>query len=231
FGGQDRPRLRARSPSCGSRTAATSGRRCPPGGDRGASGAADSEDARRGDSSGQQMRQRAAGRKPRCASGSCAMRVLIVAAAAFVSLGGTAAVAQQPLTVVLTGQSMIRSDLRATVPAAVPRIRALLQGDVVFTHLEAAIAENGQSVQQGRGFLTPPESLDALQALGFNLLSLSGNHAFDLGATGIANTLRETSRRHIAHAGIGDNLDEAAAPAYLHAGNMTIALVACASGL
>src|SRR6185437_15135941 len=231
FRGQDRPRLRARSPSCGSRTAATSGRRCQPGGDRGASGAADSEDARCGDSSGQQMRHRAAGRKPRCASGSCAMRVLIVAAAAFASLGGTAAVAQQPLTVVLTGQSMIRSDLRATVPAAVPRIRALLQGDVVFTHLEAAIAENGQSVQQGRGFLTPPESLDALQALGFNLLSLSGNHAFDLGAPGIRNTLQELNRRGIAHAGTGANLADAVAPAYLHVANMTVALIGSASGL
>ena len=159
------------------------------------------------------------------------MRVLIVAAAAFVSFGGTAAVAQQPLTVVLTGQSMIRSDLRATVPAAVPRIRALLQGDVVFTHLEAAIAENGQSVQQGRGFLTPPESLDALQALGFNLLSLSGNHAFDLGATGIGNTLQELNRRGIAHAGTGANLADAVAPAYLHVANMTVALIGSASGL
>ena len=159
------------------------------------------------------------------------MRVLVVAAAAFVLLGGTAAVAQQPLTVVLTGQSMIRSDLRASVPAEVPRIRALLQGDVVFTHLEAAIAENGQSVQQGRGFLSPPESLDALQALGFNLLSLSGNHAFDLGATGIRNTLQELNRRGIVHAGTGANLADAVAPAYLHVANMTVALIGSASGL
>src|SRR6185437_73571 len=144
---------------------------------------------------------------------------------------GTAATAQQPLTVILTGQSMIRSDLRATVPAAVPRIRALLQGDVVFTHLEAAIAEKGQSVQQGRGFLTPPESLDALQALGFNLLSLSGNHAFDLGAPGIRNTLQELNRRGIAHAGTGANLADAVAPAYLHVANMTVALIGSASGL
>jgi poly-gamma-glutamate capsule biosynthesis protein CapA/YwtB (metallophosphatase superfamily) len=164
-------------------------------------------------------------------SSAAAMRVLIAAAAAFCVLDGTPAAAQQPLTIVLTGQSMIRSDLRATVPAAVPRIRALLQGDVVFTHLEAAIAENGQSVQQGRGFLAPPESLDALQALGFNLLSVSGNHAFDLGATGIENTVRELSRRGIAHAGTGSTLADAVAPAYLHVANMTIALIGSASGL
>lgn len=159
------------------------------------------------------------------------MRLLIVGAALYFMLAGTLAAAQQPLTVVLTGQSMIRSDLRASAPAAVPRIRALVQGDVVFTHLEAAIAENGQSVQQGRGFLTPPQSLDALQALGFNLLSLSGNHAFDLGAAGIENTLQELNRRGIAHAGTGDNLADALAPAYLHVANMTIALIGSASGL
>lgn len=157
------------------------------------------------------------------------MRVVLTAAAVLV--GGAPAVAQQPLTVVLTGQSMIRSDLRATAPAAVEKIRPLLQGDVVFTHLEAAIAENGQSVQQGRGFLAPPESLDALRALGFNLLSLSGNHAFDLGTTGIENTLRELTRRGIAHAGTGSNLAEAIAPGYLHVANMTIALIGSASGL
>ena len=40
------------------------------------------------------------------------------------------------ITVVLTGQSMIRSDLRATKPAAVPAIKGLLGGDVIFTNLE-----------------------------------------------------------------------------------------------
>jgi poly-gamma-glutamate synthesis protein (capsule biosynthesis protein) len=83
---------------------------------------------------------------------------------------------------------MIRSDIRATAAAAVPVIQSLLRGDVVFTNLEAAVAENGETVHEGRGFLTPPEALDALTTFGFNLLSLSGNHAFDLKVTGIQNT-------------------------------------------
>ena len=84
------------------------------------------------------------------------------------------------ITIVLTGQSMIRSDLRATKPAAVPAIKGLLDGDVIFTNLEAAVALPGQTIQEGRAFLTPPEALDALTAMGFDLLALSGNHAFDL---------------------------------------------------
>jgi poly-gamma-glutamate capsule biosynthesis protein CapA/YwtB (metallophosphatase superfamily) len=136
-----------------------------------------------------------------------------------------------PITITLTGQSMIRSDIRATAPATVPVIQGLLKGDVVFTNLEAAIAEKGETVQEGRGFLTPPEALDALTTFGFNVLSLAGNHAFDLKVTGIKNTIQEADSHKIVHAGTGNNLAEAAAPAYLHTPKGTIALIASASGL
>jgi poly-gamma-glutamate synthesis protein (capsule biosynthesis protein) len=135
------------------------------------------------------------------------------------------------MTITLAGQSMIRSDIRATAPAAVPVIQGLLKGDVVFTNLEAAVAEKGETVHEGRGFLTPPEALDALTTFGFNLLSLSGNHAFDLKATGIQNTIREANSRKIVHAGTGSNLAEATAPGYLYTPKGTIALIASASGL
>ena len=136
-----------------------------------------------------------------------------------------------PMTIVLTGQSMIRSDLRATKPAAVATIRTLLSGDVIFTNLEAAVAQPGQTIEEGRGFLTPPEAIDALTAMGFNLLALSGNHAFDLRETGIANTIQELDRRRVPHAGTGSTMAEAAAPAYLRTPHGTVALVASASGL
>ena len=146
-----------------------------------------------------------------------------------------AAAAQSPssnaITITLAGQSMIRSDLRETAPKAVPVIQGLLKGDVVFTNFEAAVAEKGETVQEGRGFLTPPEALDALQAFGFNLVAFSGNHAFDLKATGIQNTIREADRRKIVHAGTGNNLSEASAPGYLRTPAGMIALIASASGL
>jgi poly-gamma-glutamate synthesis protein (capsule biosynthesis protein) len=126
---------------------------------------------------------------------------------------------------------MIRSDIRATAPAAVPVIQGLLKGDVVFTNFEAAVAENGETVHEGRGFLAPPEALDSLTTFGFNLLSLSDNHAFDLKVTGIQNTIREANSRKIVHAGTGNNLAEAVAPGYLHTPKGTVALIASASGL
>src|ERR1700722_7586341 len=164
-------------------------------------------------------------------------RLLAIAACfavllAIVLVTETAALPQsKEITITLAGQSMIRSDIRETAPAAVPVIQGLLKGDVMFTNLEAAIAEKGEAAHEGRGFLTPPEAVDALQAFGFNLLSLSGNHAFDLKVTGIQNTLREVDRRKIVHAGTGNNIAEAVAPGYLHTPKGTIALIASASGL
>jgi len=154
-----------------------------------------------------------------------------LAPATLVALGIVVSAQSTPLTIVLTGQSMLRSDLRATKPEAMAPIKELLHGDVIFTNLEAAIAMPGQSIEEGRGFLTPPEALDVLTDMGVNLLALSGNHAFDLKDTGIDNTIREADRRHIVHAGTGRTLADAAAPAYLRTSSGTIALVASASGL
>jgi poly-gamma-glutamate capsule biosynthesis protein CapA/YwtB (metallophosphatase superfamily) len=158
---------------------------------------------------------------------SLAMLVAIASAA------GSATVAQStsPITITLAGQSMIRSDIRETAPAAVPIMQTLLKGDAIFTNLEVAVAQKGETIQEGRGFLTSPEALDALTTVGFNLLSLSGNHAFDLRVVGIQNTIREADKRKIVHAGTGNNLAEASAPAYLRTPKGTIALVASASGL
>jgi len=133
------------------------------------------------------------------------------------------------LSITLTGQSMIRSDIRAHTPSIVSTATGLLKGDVVFTNFEAAVVEKDQSVRDGQ-FLSPPESIDALKALGFNLLSLSNNHSWDLKVPGIQNTLRAAERLSLTHAGTGDTIDEASGPGYLRTPKGTVALVAMASG-
>jgi poly-gamma-glutamate capsule biosynthesis protein CapA/YwtB (metallophosphatase superfamily) len=116
--------------------------------------------------------------------------------------------AQSPaLNVTLAGQSMIRADIRASAPSAVPAIAAMLKGDVIFTNFEGTVAKPGQPNEsvpfQGSGFLAPPEALASLKALGFNLLSLSNNHSADLKAVGIQNTLEEVSQRTSRTPGLG----------------------------
>jgi poly-gamma-glutamate synthesis protein (capsule biosynthesis protein) len=112
---------------------------------------------------------------------------------------------------------------------------ALITGaDVVFTNFEGTIAEPGQpnatSPRQGAGFLAPPATLDALKAMGFNLIDTSNNHASDLMIPGFLNTLKEADRAGLVHAGTGKTLEQAAAPAYLKTPHGTVALVAMASG-
>ncbi len=161
---------------------------------------------------------------PAWALGACAATLFAIASI-------TEAQNSNAVTITLTGQSMIRSDLRETAPGAVPAIQELLKGDVVFTNFEGAVAEQGETTHEGRGFLAPPAALDALTKFGFNLLALSGNHAFDLKVTGVQNTIREADKRKIVHAGTGNDLAQATAPGYLRTAKGTIALIASASGL
>ena len=161
-------------------------------------------------------------------------RLLLAAASLVVvsTMQGTLRAQSPAFSITLTGQSMIRSDIRAHAPSAVPIIASLLKGDVVFTGFEATVLDEskGQSRKDGR-FLSPPEALEALKTLGFNLLALSNNHSFDLKVPGIQNTLEQVNRLNLAHAGTGNTIDEAAAPGYLKTPKGTVALVAMASGL
>jgi poly-gamma-glutamate synthesis protein (capsule biosynthesis protein) len=127
---------------------------------------------------------------------------------------------------------MIRSDIRADVPAAVPVIKSFLKGDVVFTNFEATVLDvkKGQSPKDGR-FLSPPETLDALKSFGFNMVSFANNHAWDLKVAGLQNANEHANRIGLAHAGTGNTITEAVAPAYLKTPKGTVALIGIASGL
>ena len=147
---------------------------------------------------------------------------------------GSAAWPQSPsLTIILTGQSMIRSDIRLYTPSVISTMAPLLKGDVIFTNFEATVAEKGQpndAVPREGNSLSPPEAMDALKDLGFNMLSLANNHSWDLRIPGIQNAIREANRRSFAHAGTGNTLEEAASPGYLNTAKGTVALIAMASG-
>jgi len=149
-----------------------------------------------------------------------------------IALTGPAWAQSQSFSITLAGQSMIRTDVRAHAPAAVPTIASLLKGDVVFTNFESTVLDvkKGQSLKDGR-FLSPPEALESLKTFGFNLVSLSNNHSFDLKVPGIENTLETVKRLNLSHAGIGRTVQEAVAPGYLKTPKGTVALIGIASGL
>jgi poly-gamma-glutamate capsule biosynthesis protein CapA/YwtB (metallophosphatase superfamily) len=138
-----------------------------------------------------------------------------------------------PIKVVLTGQSMIRGDIRLYTPSEVSIMAPLLKGDVVFTNFEATVAEKGQpneSAPREGNSLAPPEAMDVLKEMGFNMFSLANNHVWDLRVAGVLNAIQEANRRNITHAGTGKTLEEAAAASYMHTQKGTVAFVAMASG-
>jgi poly-gamma-glutamate capsule biosynthesis protein CapA/YwtB (metallophosphatase superfamily) len=136
------------------------------------------------------------------------------------------------ITITLTGQSMIRGDTRIDAPDAVPAITSLLEGDVAFTNFEAAVFDpsKGQTMRDGR-FASPSGAMEALKSFGFNLLSLSNNHSFDIDVRGIVATLEAAERLGVGHAGTGREMHAANETTVVQTHKGSVALVSFASGL
>lgn len=135
--------------------------------------------------------------------------------------------------VIATGQALLRHPLEQESPESAELVRAMLGGaHVVFTNFEAVVeAEPGMG--RHRTALihnAQPTALRSLRDLGFNLISLSNNHSWDLGDRGILATINEARRNGFQFSGTGRNIAQATAPAFLETTAGTVALVSMASG-
>ena len=160
------------------------------------------------------------------------MKIFFALAALAVALVARAA-DFAPLRIALTGQALIQHDLRVTAPEKFRALVSALAGrDAVFTDLETVLDTGvGAKTRDSQFFhAAPPAVLDCLRDWHFNLLALSNNHAFDLGAPGILATIAEVDRRDFVRAGTGADLATASAPAILTTPRGKVALVAFASG-
>ncbi len=137
-----------------------------------------------------------------------------------------------PISIAFTGQALIQHDLRKVAPEKFSTLVGALRGhDVVFTDLESAIQTGrGAPTREGTFFhAAGTEVIDCLKEAGFNLLALSNNHSFDLGADGVLGARDAVAARGITSAGTGATLAEAAAPAIITTAHGRVALVAFAS--
>lgn len=135
--------------------------------------------------------------------------------------------------IAVTGQSLIKHDIRGVDTPGFRKAREILgQADLSFTNFESTIlGSHGGWPMKGAFFgCSQPVVLDTLQALGFQALSLSNNHAFDLGPSGILSTSEEVERRGFLHAGIGRNHTAAGRPGKGSFGGRNVALVAMDGG-
>jgi len=106
-------------------------------------------------------------------------------------------------------------------------VRHLLhQGDLVIGHVEVPHTTRGH---QG-GFDIPappadPRHLDALGRAGVHVATLAGNHIYDSGAEGIADTIAALQVQGIATTGAGQNLEAARTPAIVTRGDRLVGVL------
>ncbi|WP_168453551.1 CapA family protein [Sphingopyxis microcysteis] len=162
-------------------------------------------------------------------------RHLLGAGISIAFLPVVAGAGKRPLRISLLGQSLIKTDLRATGWKGLAEFRRVLKGrDVVFTDLETVIAGPlaGKSTRPAGSevlHVGDPSVIDCLQAIGVNIVATSNNHAWDLDTGGILSTIDALRTRQLAFAGTGSDLAAASAPGFLR-GRGTVALVAAAAG-
>ena len=117
-----------------------------------------------------------------------------------------------------------------------PKLLDLLAGaDVVVGNFEGTVINPATYTGypeplSGFGWLnSPPEAPGDLARLGFNLLSRANNHALDWGLQGMQQTNAALAQAGIVHAGTGDSLSAARAPAFLFGDKARVALLSCAT--
>ena len=93
----------------------------------------------------------------------------------------------------------------------------LKSGDVVIGQGEVVFTSRGVStyVDMFPSPGCPPDNMGALASAGFNVITLAGNHVWDMGAPGIQDTIDGLRNYGIAVVGAGMNIDEARKPAII----------------
>lgn len=106
--------------------------------------------------------------------------------------------------------------------------------DARYVNLETTLHRGehfGNQFCGGSYLRADPEILQDVQAYGFNLLSFANNHSMDFSHGGLMATKQAVDAAGIVNAGVGGNLDEASAPAYLDTENGRIALIGVVSSM
>jgi poly-gamma-glutamate synthesis protein (capsule biosynthesis protein) len=114
-------------------------------------------------------------------------------------------------------------------------LRILRSADATFGNLEETVldlhgfAGSPQAESGGTWLIAPPQVIDDVKAMGFDLLATANNHATDWGVEGMTRTIELLSEAKIAHAGTGANLARARLPAYADTARGRVGLVAATS--
>lgn len=133
------------------------------------------------------------------------------------------------ITIATGGQLLVHGPLD-TGTRAEP-LRRALGAAAAFSNFEACIETAGAWPTKTKTLhLAGHGAVECLRALGLGAVTHANNHAFDLGPPGLARTRDAALAAGLGFAGSGATLDEAWAPARVHCGGRTIAVIACDLG-
>lgn len=154
------------------------------------------------------------------------------------------ALAQEPLphsddggtmTLALAGDAIITRRLSVYEEPEFLALRDLVQGaTAAFVNLEILLHDFESDVipatQSGGTYMqADPSMARELVWMGFDMVSMANNHTGDYGLGGLRRTTAAVEAAGLIHAGTGENLAEARAPAFLETPGGRVALLAGAS--
>ena len=126
------------------------------------------------------------------------------------------------------GDMLIQRLIPTDTPAFQEIKEYICRADARFFNLETTLHRGGHYGNQFNGgsfHRSDPKVLDIAKEYGFNMASFANNHTFDYGYGGLESTLDAFNDAGFVHTGVGTNLDEAAAPAYLETYEGRVALI------
>jgi hypothetical protein len=122
-----------------------------------------------------------------------------------------------PVTVGFAGDLHFEDDLAALLRRRGPVLdrsttAALRRPDLMIVNLETTLTRRGRPETKEYTFRAPARALDALDALGVDLVTMGNNHAVDYGRVGLRDTLAAVRRSPVPVIGIGQDEDAAFRP-------------------
>lgn len=141
----------------------------------------------------------------------------------------------QGMTLALAGDAIITRRLSVYEEPEFLALRSLVQGaTAAFVNLEILLHNFEPDVipatQSGGTYMqADPSMARELTWMGFDMVSMANNHTGDYGYGGLRRTTQAVEAAGLVHAGTGENLAEARAPAYLETPRGRVAILAGAS--
>ena len=97
--------------------------------------------------------------------------------------------------------------------------------DIAVNDFECPMVRGFTQHDSGTFFTIDPEVAGLMKRVGMDVLSLASNHITDLGAKGILQTIRFADKAGVKHAGAGENLSAAMAPAIVDVRGLRFAIL------